>query len=219
MKTIFNTTVLSDLARAYRIRNELAAWDSRLACLPDPATTPEPAAATTPSAVAEEGEPGPAVQDGSPGSGPAAGPGETPEPAPGAPLEDTPPADGGPAEPPGTAVGPGRPVTSAALPPERCGLLLSSGATCERLADHEGDCAPVGDVVTPEEIAAEFGPAPVVEHDTGTSTPMAPCQQPEAHGVWEDGRGQLPAECDVPEHHEDAQDAEAETALDAEPQP
>lgn len=140
-----------------------------------------------------------------------------PAPAPQSPAQATPPAaqadEPGPAAPDGTThegpvAGPGSaqdPAPGAPLedappvtPPAGGGSAETPGAA--------GD--PPGDVVTPEEIAAEFGPGPAVEH-TSTGGPMAPCQQPESHGVWCDGRGVIPAQCDVPEHHEDAPAANA----------
>lgn len=117
----FEAAISADLARAWRLRDYLSAFDPRVLSIPAPpaGATPEP-----PADEVQAGEPGPATAD-------------------------------------GTAPG------------------------------------------------AEQGEAdPAVEHTTDAGSPMAPCRQPEAHGVWEDARGPLPAECDVPEHHEDAPDGE-----------
>jgi hypothetical protein len=94
--TCFGDTIKDDRDRAYRIRDELAIWDSRAAHLqrPDPAPQSPSAAART---AAEGDEPGPAGTHGTASDAPVAGPGGdqgTPETsAPGAAWDKPGPAD------------------------------------------------------------------------------------------------------------------------------
>lgn len=107
------------------------AWALGRGPKPDPCRPVRPP--QTPAGEVQADEPGPASADGEPSS-PVAGPGDALDPAPGAPLDGTepaiPPAGG---EPSAEALGAGQ-----------------DGS--------EGEAAP-GDVVTPAEVEAEFGPA------------------------------------------------------------